>query len=58
MRRKKALKERRQKLFDQLEKVINDLHKNSDIDTMLYILDLWRYIADVHKEGFSVVVDK
>ena len=57
-KRKKQLLERRKELFLRLEKVINDLHKNYDTDTMLYILDMWRYIADEHKESFSIEIEK
>ena len=54
MSRKKKLLERRKKLFSRLAKV---LESEKNADRTLYILELWKYIADVHREEFSIEVE-
>ena len=54
MGRKKELLERRRKLFSRLAEV---LESDNKADRMLYIFDLWKYIADVHGEDISIEVE-
>jgi hypothetical protein len=50
------LKRRRAELFNRLGATIED--KSSRGKLILYIFELWKYIADVHGEEFSIEVDK
>lgn len=50
------LKRRRAELFNRLGSTIGD--KESRGKLILYIFELWKYIADVHGEEFSIEVDK
>ena len=48
------LKEHRKELFSRLAEVLDSDNRG---DRTLYIIDLWRYIADVHGEQFSIEVE-
>ena len=49
------MKERRKELFSRLGDVLNDKENRGKL--ILYVLELWKYIADIHGEEISVVVD-
>lgn len=57
MRRKKQLLERRREMFNRLAENLKPIMAEHP-KTALYILELWKYIADVHREGFGVEVEK
>lgn len=47
---------RRKELFERLGSTISD--KTNRGKLILYIFELWKYIADVHGEEFCIEVDK
>lgn len=50
------LKRRRAELFNRLGATIGD--KSNRGKLILYIFELWKYIADVHGEEFSIELEK
>lgn len=50
------LLKRRKKLFERLGATIGDKENRGKL--ILYIFELWKYIADVHGEEFCIEVDK
>ena len=48
------LKERRKELFSRLAEV---LESDNNAVKLLYIMELWKYIADVHGEDISIEVE-
>lgn len=47
---------RRKELFERLGSTISDKENRGKL--ILYIFELWKYIADVHGEEFCIEVDK
>jgi hypothetical protein len=47
---------RRKELFERLGSTISDKENRGKL--ILYIFELWKYIADVHGEEFSIEVDR
>ena len=46
---------RRKELFNRLGDVLNDKENRGKL--ILYVIELWKYIADVHGEEISIEVD-
>ena len=57
MTRRKRLLNRRKELFMQLEPHLRKLIHDHP-EEVLYILDLWKYIADAHREELTVEIEK
>lgn len=49
------MKDRRKELFSRLGDVLNDKENRGKL--ILYVMELWKYIADVHGEEISVEVN-